>query len=367
MQLLGAADGPCAGRARRARDHRRRDLGRHRRRGDRGLPRPRQRTTSSSSSRTAASRRAARQMTTVDARANVHAHRARGHVRRLPGDREGAVQRPRLPRRVRCRASTRSTGRASWPDRLLLHGRVALGAPHRRSPSPCRPAISATSSPATSPSAWACRSSGWSSPPTTTTSWRARWRPALRDARRRADHLAVDGHPGLVELRAAAVRGLWPRRGAVRALMDGLAQSGAFEIDAGRSGRDPRRFRAGRADGEDETPPRSAACEGDETGYPARPAHRRRRRGRGEDAARGCPMVRWRPPIRPSSRTRSRRPAARRRRCRRASAGTDGPRRSATTLPTTDLRSKASSRTARAAGQESRSAPMTLSHPLPTA
>ena len=31
-------------------------------------------------------------------------------------------------------------------------------------------------------------------------------------ARRGGDHLAVDGHPGVVEFRAAAVRGLWPRR-----------------------------------------------------------------------------------------------------------------------------------------------------------
>ena len=34
----------------------------------------------------------------------------------------------------------------------------------------------------------------------------------LRGARRGADLLAVDGHPGVVEFRAAAVRGLWPRR-----------------------------------------------------------------------------------------------------------------------------------------------------------
>ena len=37
-----------------------------------------------------------------------------------------------------------------------------------------------------------------------------------------ADHLAVDGHPGLVEFRAAAVRGLWPRRRR-GARADGLA------------------------------------------------------------------------------------------------------------------------------------------------
>ena len=45
-------------------------------------------------------------------------------------------------------------------------------------PSPCRPAISATSMPATPRGAWACRSSGWSSAPTATTSSRASSRPA---------------------------------------------------------------------------------------------------------------------------------------------------------------------------------------------
>ena len=55
---------------------------------------------------------------------------------------------------------------------------VALGAPRGRWISPCRPGISATSLPATSPSGWACRSAGCGSPPTSTTSCRARSRPA---------------------------------------------------------------------------------------------------------------------------------------------------------------------------------------------
>ncbi len=38
----------------------------------------------------------------------------------------------------------------------------------------------------------------------------ARHRP-LRDPRRARDHVAVDGHPDLLQLRAAAVRGLWTR------------------------------------------------------------------------------------------------------------------------------------------------------------
>jgi len=40
--------------------------------------------------------------------------------------------------------------------------------------SSCRPAISVTSSPATSPSGWGCRCGPCASPPTSTTSWRAR-------------------------------------------------------------------------------------------------------------------------------------------------------------------------------------------------
>ena len=79
--------------------------------------------------------------------------RDRGHLRRLPGDREGPVQPPRASATAcGCRASTRSTGRASsrrWsiisPPRSRSARRIA------RSPSPCRPAISATSSPAMSP------------------------------------------------------------------------------------------------------------------------------------------------------------------------------------------------------------------------
>ena len=46
-------------------------------------------------------------------------------------------------------------------------------------------------------------------------------------ARGQGDAVAVDGHPGLVEFRAPAVRGLRPRRRAVRALMDELASNRA--------------------------------------------------------------------------------------------------------------------------------------------
>ena len=103
-----------------------------------------------------------RMMTTAERRQRPCA-RDRRHLRRLPGDREGPVQSPRLPRPAcGCRASTRSTGRASsrrWsiisPPRSRSARRTA------RSPSPCRPGISATCSPAMSASAWGCRSTGW--------------------------------------------------------------------------------------------------------------------------------------------------------------------------------------------------------------
>ena len=65
----------------------------------------------------------------------------------------------------------------------------------------------------------------------------------LRDARGRRHDLAVDGHPAVVEFRAAAVRGAPGRDAAtVRRYMDGLKQSGAFAIEAGATGQDARRL-----------------------------------------------------------------------------------------------------------------------------
>ena len=211
----GAADGPCPRRARRARHDRRRDLRRHRRRGDRSLPRPRQRRPLHP---LPGGPRLADPAAADDddaAAANVHALAIEGHLRRLPGDREGAVQQRALPRAgLRSPASTRSTGRGSSRRSSTTSPPPSRSARRSgRSPSPCRPAISATSSPAMPPSAWACRSRGWSSPPTSTTSSPARSTTGRYEIRGvDADHLAVDGHPGLLEFRAAAVRGLWPRR-----------------------------------------------------------------------------------------------------------------------------------------------------------
>ena len=58
----------------------------------------------------------------------------------------------------------------------------------------------------------------------------------LRGARRDGDHLALDGHPGLVEFRAAAVRRAWPRPGR-GARPDGLARAVAQLHDRRRRAR----------------------------------------------------------------------------------------------------------------------------------
>ena len=81
-----------------------------------------------------------------------------------------------VPRRARrFPASIRSTGAGSSPRSSIISPPPPRSARRiARSISPCRPAISATSSPARRPGAWACPSASWSSPPTRTTSCGAR-------------------------------------------------------------------------------------------------------------------------------------------------------------------------------------------------
>src|SRR6266480_3624101 len=77
------------------------------------------------------------------------------------------------------RPSIPSTGRGSWRRWSIIsppHSRSARRRAGR--PSRCRPAISATCSPATWPGAWGCRSIASSSPPTSTIFWCARSKPA---------------------------------------------------------------------------------------------------------------------------------------------------------------------------------------------
>ncbi len=90
-----------------------------------------------------------RMMTTPTERQRPR-RRHRRHVRRLPGPRQRHVQRPCLPRSRRARrASTPSTGRASWPRSPTTWSPAPPSArPTGPYPSSCRPATSATSSPA---------------------------------------------------------------------------------------------------------------------------------------------------------------------------------------------------------------------------
>ena len=157
--------------ARRAHHHRCRDLGRHRRRRGRGLPRPRPGGRGRAVSAWPHLRGAAAHDDHGAGRQRARA-RHRRHLRRLPGAGEGDVQPPRLPRpRAACPASIRSTGRASWRRRSITSPPRSRSARRiAKSPSPCRPEISATSMPAMSPPAWGCRSTGWWWRPMSTTS-----------------------------------------------------------------------------------------------------------------------------------------------------------------------------------------------------
>ena len=153
---------------------------------------------------------------------------------------------------------------------------VALGAPHRPVSFSCRPATSATSSPATSPSAWGCRSSGWSSPPTTTTSCRRAHAPAATRCarsspprRRRWTSRSPPTSSAICSRhRAATPPGCAPRWAR-------LSQSGRFELgslarsDATRLCRRRRQRGRGRRMHPRTSAPRAATC---------RPAYRLRRR-----------------------------------------------------------------------------------------
>ena len=115
-------------------------------------------------------------------------HRGRGRVRRLPGPGQGGLGRPRLQAAPGDRhRQLDQLGAPPGPGRLLLR-RLVPGdrrATPTRSTSPCRPATSATSAPATSPGRWACRSAAWCSPPTRTTSSTSSSAPAATGCVRR--------------------------------------------------------------------------------------------------------------------------------------------------------------------------------------
>ncbi len=103
-----------------------------------------------------------RQMTTPT-EANVHALAIDGDFDDAQARLKDHLQRPCLSRRGRARrGQLDQLGAGAGADGLLFHRRSGARARRTgRSASRCRPAISATSSPATSPSAWGCRSTGW--------------------------------------------------------------------------------------------------------------------------------------------------------------------------------------------------------------
>ena len=214
--------------------------------------------------------------------------RHRRHLRRLPGAGEGDVQPRRLPRHASgSPASTRSTSPASSPRWSTTSSRPsALGAPHRkvaftvpdrqfrrRVRRLCRRAHGASGRPAHH------RDQRQRHPGA-----HARERH-LRGPRGRADHLAVDGHPGVVELRAAAVRGERPRSRSrcaarwPRSPSRGGSPCPARALGEMRAAVHRRPRLRGRDRGDD---PHHAARDR----LPDRSPHRRRHRGRREGDAR---------------------------------------------------------------------------------
>ena len=154
-----------------------------------------------------------RMMTTAASRQRPR-HRDRRHLRRLPGDREGPVQPSRLPRPgAALRRQLDQLGAHRGADRLLLHRRggarraASQGRLHRADRQfrrHLRRLCGAAHGPADRPAG--DRHQRQRHPGA-----HARDRH-LRAARGGGDDLAVDGHPGLVQFRTAAVRRLWPRR-----------------------------------------------------------------------------------------------------------------------------------------------------------
>ena len=102
-----------------------------------------------------------RMMTTADDD-NVHALAIEGTFDDCQAIVKGLFNHHAFRDRSRSPASIRSTGRASSRRRSTISPPRSRSARRiARSRSRCRPEISATSMPATSPCAWACRSTGW--------------------------------------------------------------------------------------------------------------------------------------------------------------------------------------------------------------
>ena len=203
----GAADGPCARRARRAPHHRGRHLRRYRRRCRRGVPRPQPGRPRRAVSPWPHFRSAAAHDDHGGGR-QCQRHRHRRHLRRLSGHRERPVQSSRLSRpSALVRRQFHQLGAHRRAGGLLLHRRglarrASAQSRLHRSDRQFRRHL--------------CRlrgaAFGIADRPAGYRHQRQRYPHPhaidrrLRAARRRGDHLAVDGHPGRLEFRAAVVR-----------------------------------------------------------------------------------------------------------------------------------------------------------------
>ncbi len=205
--------------------------------------------------------------------------RDRGHFRRLPGAGEGLVQPPRVPRpRPAVGGELDQLGRVLAQVVYYFTAAAALGAPAppRRlhgSDRQFRRRLRRLCGDAHGP---AGRSAGHRHQCQRYPGAHARDRH-LRGSRRDRDLFALDGHPGLVQFRAAAVRCLRPRCGR-GARVDGLACAVAsLRHPARRARGDPRPFSGGtrRRRGNRGDDPHVA--QGDR--LPVRSAHRRCGRG----------------------------------------------------------------------------------------
>ena len=191
-----------------------------------------------------------RQMTTVDA-PNVHALAVEGNF----DDCQALVKAMFNDHRFRDGQRLAAVNSINWA-RILAQvvyyftSAVALGAPHRPvSLRRCRPAISAMSSPAGSPSAWGFPSSASSSRPIPTTSSLAPSRPARYEVR----GVHPTSSPSMdIQVSSNFERLLFEAEDrdpmAVRRHMASLAQSGAFTLSDTSLAVIRGEFDAGRAD-----------------------------------------------------------------------------------------------------------------------
>ena len=286
---------PRAVRPRPARHHRRGDIGGHRLGGHRGMRRPRHPRHRRAPPLGSGQRRAAPPDDHGRGTERPQRRRRR-HLRRLPGPREGAVRRRRVPdRRALVRHELDQLGTGDGPGRLLRHhGRARLGrCSLRRAHRQLRQRLLRLDR----------RAHGVADRPARDRLQQQRHphplgHRRLADRPSRGPHLQpLDGHPGVVEPRAAALRARRPRRRAHRrrcSIASGAsAPSKLLTTD---------RFQAASLD--DDGDPRGHPPGARRHGRARRPAHGRRHRRRpGSPHRRVAHGRAWPPPTRPSSPT----------------------------------------------------------------